>query len=268
MDRIEQLMKAAKPRHGTPNEVAGGDAAHGLAPIGETEAVHLAARAPEHRTPRGRTAIRTAAATVLAAAAVAGAVYLGGTIAQKPVPGPAEAPSEPSGSTAAASRPATPPATEKANATAPPATAPPSTAHPGNSAAGGLSTEGVPCTPANIDQLRNDQQRSILPIPAAEQRYYTVLGCAGGWLSYTISDEGARALHLDGGNAWFRIAKLQNGRFLWDVRQPWATVLNWEFQALNNQGLTPQEAMDRDFAAKGLPVELRPELVGNGPAAG
>ncbi|UKA72705.1 hypothetical protein [Arthrobacter sp. FW306-06-A] len=262
MDRIEQLMKAAKPRPTAPNGVAGGDAAHGLGPIGDMEVIHLAARAPERGTPRGRTAVRTAAATVLAAAAVAGAVYLGGTMAQRPMPGPAGVPSEPSGSAAAPSQSATPPASEQAHATAPP-----STAQPGNPAAGGLSTGGVPCTPANIDQLRNDQQRAILPIPAAEQRYYTVLGCAGGWLSYTISDEGARALQLDGGNAWFRIAKLQNDRFLWDVRQPWATVLNWDFQALNNQGLTPQEAMDRDFAAKGLPVELRPQLVGEGPAA-
>jgi len=263
MDRIEQLMKAAKPRPAAPNAVAGGDAAHGVGPTGETEVVHLAARAPERRTQRGRTAVRTAAATVLAAAAVAGAVYVGGTMVQRPVPGPAVAPSEPAGNSAPAGPSATPPASDQ-----PTATPPPSTAQPGNPTAGALSTGGVPCTPANIDQLRNDQQRSILPIPAAEQHYYTVLGCAGGWLSYTISDEGARVLQLDGGNAWFRIAKLQNGRFLWDVRQSWATVFNWEFQALNNQGLTPQEAMDRDFATKGLPVELRQQLVGEGPAGG
>ena len=263
MDRIEQLMKAAKPRPTAPEEVAGGDAAHGLGPIGEMEVVHLAARAPAHRTQSGRTAVRVAAATVLAAAAVAGAVYVGGTMAQRPVPGPAVAPSEPAGSPAPAGPSATPPASDQ-----PTATAPPSTAQPGNPGAVGLSTGGVPCTPANIDQLRNDQQRSILPIPAAEQRYYTVLGCADGWLSYTVSDEGARAQQLDGGNAWFQIAKLQNGRFLWDVRQPWATVFNWEFQAMNNQGLTPQQAMDKEFEQKGLPVEYRSELVGAGPAAG
>lgn len=264
MDRIEQLMKSAKPRPTAPNEVAGRDVAYGAGPLGETEVVHLAVQAPERRTQRGRTAVRTAAATVLAAAAVAGAVYVGGTMAQRPIPGPAVAPSsEPAGSPGPDGPSATPPATDQ-----PTATVPPSTGQPGNPGTVGLSTGGVSCTPANIDQLRNDQQRSILPIPAAEQRYYTVLGCAGGWLSYTISDEGARALQLDGGNAWFRIANLQNGRFLWDVRQPWATVLNWDFQALNNEGLTPQEAMDRDFAAKGLPVELRPQLVGEGPAAG
>lgn len=85
-------------------------------------------------------------------------------------------------------------------------------------------------------------------------------------LAYSISDDGVRALQLDGGNAWFRIAKLQNGRFLWDVRQEWASVFNWEFQATNNQGLTPQQVMDKEFAEKGIPVELRPQLVGEGPS--
>ena len=263
MDRIEQLMKAAKPRPTAPNEVAGGDAAHGLGPIVETEVIHLAARAPERRTQRGRTAVRTAAATVLAAAAVAGAVYVGGTMAQRPMPGPAVAPSEPAGSPASASPSATPPASGK-----PTATAPSSTAQPGNPAAGGLSTGGVPCTMDNVDLQRSDQQRIIFPIPADQQHLYTVLGCAGGWLAFSISDEGAKALQLDGGNAWYQIARLQDSRFLCDFRQQTASVLNWEFQALNNQGLTPQEAMDRDFATKGLPVELRQQLVGEGPSGG
>jgi hypothetical protein len=115
---------------------------------------------------------------------------------------------------------------------------------------------------ANVDQQRNDQQRAIQPIPAAEQAYHTVLGCADGWLQ------------LDGGNAWYHIAKLQNGRFLCDFRQEWSTVFTWKFQALNNdvsqngQQLTPQQAMDKEFADKGIPVELRPQLVGDGPAAG
>ena len=51
-------------------------------------------------------------------------------------------------------------------------------------------------------------------------------------------------------------------------------MFNWKFQALNNdvsqngQHLTPQEAMDKEFAEKGIPVELRPRLVGEGPPAG
>jgi hypothetical protein len=127
---------------------------------------------------------------------------------------------------------------------------------------------------ANVDQQRNNQERAIEAIPAAEQAYYTVLGCADGWLAYSISDDGVRALQLDGGNAWFQIAKLRNGRFLCDFRQEWSSVFTWKFHGLNNdvsqngQRLTPQEAMDKEFADKGIPVELRPQLVGDGPAAG
>jgi hypothetical protein len=194
--------------------------------------------------------VRTAAATILAAAAVVGAVILGGNLLPQADPGPAQ-----SGS---------PTPVETASSTSPPTPTP----TPTQTSPAALSAEGVACTLANIDQQRNDQQRAITPIPPAEQGYYTVLGCAGGWLAYSISDDGVRALQLDGGNAWFRIAKLQNGRFLWDVRQEWASVFNWEFQATNNQGLTPQQAMDREFAEKGIPVELRPQLVGEGPAAG
>jgi hypothetical protein len=125
---------------------------------------------------------------------------------------------------------------------------------------------------ANIDQLLQTQTPAIEPIPKAEQHYYTVLGCADGWLAYSISDDGVSDLHIDGGNAWFLIARLQNGRFLFDVQAPWSTVFNWKFQALNNDvsqngvRVTAQHAMDQEFAQKGIPVELRPQLVGEGPA--
>ncbi|MDQ0769754.1 hypothetical protein QF031_002503 [Pseudarthrobacter defluvii] len=263
MDRIEQLMKAAKPRPTPPNTVAGSEAAPSVAPTAETEVIRLAAPAPERGNQRGRTAVRTTAATVLAAAAVAGAVYVGGTMTQRPMPTPGVAPSESAGNPAPASPHATPFASEQ-----PTATASPSTAQPGNPAAGGLSTGGVPCTMDNVDLQRSDQQRIIFPIPADQQHLYTVLGCAGGWLAFSISDEGAKALQLDGGNAWYQIAKLRDGRFLCDFQQTYSSVFNWEFQALNNQSLTPQQAMDKEFGQKGIPVELRPELVGDGPAAG
>ncbi|WP_324644734.1 hypothetical protein [Pseudarthrobacter sp. LT1] len=263
MDRIEQLMKAAKPRPAAPNKLPAGDTAQALAAFGETEVIRPAARVPERGNQRGRTAVRTTAATVLAAAAVAGAVYVGGAMTQRPMPGPGVAPPEATGNPAPAGPSATPSASEQPTATASSSAAP-----SGSTAAGGLSTGGVPCTMDNVDLQRSDQQRIIFPIPADQQHLYTVLGCAGGWLAFSISDEGAKALQLDGGNAWYQIAKLQDGRFLCDFRQQTASVLNWEFQALNNQGLTPQEAMDRDFASKGLPVELRQQLVGDGPAAG
>ena len=253
MDRIEQLMKDAKPRVGAPGSAPDSHAARSIVYSTDPNVVHL-----KGRTPARRTGLRTAAATLVAAAAVVGAVILGGNLMPQPAPGPAQTGS-PTPADTASSTPASP---------SPSAAAPTATPTQAGTAAAAPSTGGVACTPANIDQQRNDQQRAIIPIPPAERRYYEVLGCADGWLAYSISDEGVRALQLDGGNAWFRIAKLQNGRFLWDVRQEWASVFNWEFQATNNQGLTPQQAMDKEFAAKGIPVELRTQLVGEGPAAG
>ncbi|QDW29416.1 hypothetical protein FFF93_006290 [Arthrobacter sp. KBS0702] len=251
MDRIEQLMRDAKPRVGAPGAVPGSPPAGSMVYSTDPNVVSLAGR-----TRTRRTGLRTAAATVLAAAAVVAAVVVGGNLMPQPAPGPAQT-GTPAPAVSASSTPASP---------SPSGAAP--TASPTKSSPAALSTGGVACTLSNVDQQRSDQQRAIIPIAPAEEGYYTVLGCAGGWLAYSISDDGVRALQLDGGNAWFKIAKLQNGRFLCDVRQQWSSVFNWEFQASNNQGLTPQQAMDKEFAQKGIPVELRPQLVGDGPAAG
>ena len=153
-----------------------------------------------------------------------------------------------------------------------PATSPETTtspaAPPGTAPVGPVAGE---CTPANIDIQRHDTVRAIKPIPSNEQQYYTVLGCAEGWLAYSISDEGIKAIGLDGGNAWYNIATLQsNGRYLTDFAQLWASAYNWHFQAIeaqNGQYATAQEAMDHDFATAGIPVRLREQLVGAGPAA-
>jgi len=163
--------------------------------------------------------------------------------------------------TATSSVTATSPAPETAIPSATPPAAPPSTVPTGPAA--------VECTPANIDIQRQDTVRAIKPIPANEQQYYTVLGCAEGWLAYAISDEGVKAIGLDGGNAWYNVATLQdNGRYLTDFGQLWTSVYNWEFQTFavqNGKYATAQEAMDHDFATKGIPVRLRETLVGPGP---
>lgn len=191
----------------------------------------------------------------------AAAVVVGGKLMPRSAPGPAQT-GAPTPAVSATTTPAYPSPSPGA-----PDAPTPAASQPGTLAAA-LSTGGAACTPANIDQLRNDQQRPILPISPAEQAYYTLLGCADGWLAYSISHEGVKALQLEGGSAWFRIAKLQNGRFLWDIRQEWSVVFNWEFQALDNQGLTPQQAMDKEFAQEDIPIKLRPQLVGEGPAGG
>lgn len=254
MDRIEQLMKDAKPRGGMPGTAPGSESARSIVSSTDPNLVRMAGRAPARRN-----TLSAATATLAAAAAVVAAAVVGGNLMSQPSPGPAQT---------GIPTPAISATPSPTSSGAPTASSAPATPAPATSAAAALSTGGVACTMANVDEQRNDQVRAIKAVPAAERHYYTVLGCADGWLAYSISGEGIRALQLDGGNAWYKIAKLQNGRFLCDVRQDWSSVFNWEFQATNNQGLTAQQAMDKEFAAKGIPVKLRPQLVGDGPAAG
>ncbi len=248
MDRIEQLMKDAKPRVPAPR-TASAAAARSIAFSDDPNVVRLSGPVGPPR----RTAVRVAVAALAAAAVVGGIVVAGGMRGPELVPAPAGTSEATPAPTATAEAKPTPTPSPSATGPAVP------------------STAGVPCTVANIDQLMQTQAPAVRPIPEKEQHYYTVLGCADGWLAYSISDDGVRDLQLDGGNAWYHIARLQNGRFLFDVQAPWSTVFSWKFQALNNdvsqngQRVTAQEAMDKEFAQKGIPVELRTRLVGEGP---
>ena len=222
MDRIEQLMKDAKPRVGAPGAAPGSGSARSIVFSTDPNVVPLAGR-----TPARRNAVRAAAATVLAAAAVVGAVVVGGQ------------------SDAATSARAGPDGHPDADCLRQPiaASPPPSTAAPTRFSrqsryrSAALSTGRASRAPwPTLTSSATTSSGRSSRLPAAEQGYYTVLGCADGWLAYSISDDGVRALQLDGGNAWFKIAKLQNGRFLCDVRQEWASVFNWEFQAHEQPG--------------------------------
>jgi len=282
MDRIEQLMKNAKPSVPEPGTTPGVLPGRSHVFTDDLNVVSLADRKSR------RIGWAATVGVALAAAAVVGAVVVADnlvpqsapapattdtpTVTATPTPTPTASPTDTPSATASPTPVITPtqtpvwspPPTPTAVITPPPpATIPPTTA-PVGPAAGA-------CVPANIDIRRNDQLQAIKPIPANEQQYYTVLGCAEGWLAYAISDEGIRAIGLDGGNAWYNIARLQdNGRYLTDFTQLWTSVHNWEFLAFgvqNGQYATVQEGMDNEFATNGIPVRLRTQLVGPGPAA-
>ncbi|MFF2842267.1 hypothetical protein [Paenarthrobacter sp. NPDC057981] len=283
MDRIEQLMKSAKPNVPEPGTTPGVLPGRSHVFSDDPNVVSLAERKSR------RTGWAATAGVVLAAAAVVGAVVVADNLVPQSTPAPATTdtpsitatptPSPTASATVTPSATASPTPTSTPTETPvwsaeptpttvitpppPPATVPPTTA-PAGPAAGA-------CVPANIDIQRNDQVRAIKPIPANEQQYYTVLGCAEGWLAYAISDDGIRAIGLDGGNAWYNIATLQaNGRYLTEFGQVWTSVHNWDFLAYsvqNGEFATVQEAMDNEFATKGIPVRLRTQLVGPGPAA-
>lgn len=283
MDRIEQLMKNAKPNVPEPDTTPGVLPSRSHVFSDDPNVVPLAGRKTR------RTGWAATTGVVLAAAAVVGAIVVADNLVPQSAPAPATTDTPSITATPTPTPTASPTVTPSATASPtptstptetpawtaeptpttvitpppPPATVPPTTA-PAGPAAGA-------CVPANIDIRRNDTVQAIKPIPANEQQYYTVLGCAEGWLAYAISDEGIRAIGLDGGNAWYNVATLQsNGRYLTDFGQLWTSVDNWEFLAYdvqNGKYATVQEGMDNEFATKGIPVRLRTQLVGPGPTA-
>lgn len=255
MDPIKNLIEGTDPLHADSAVIPDGETAlrrmlFEPAAFSDDATVGIASLDDARRRRRAKVA---GLVTIAAAAVAAGVLVAGNLGALTSAPEPA--------STVGATESATP--TPSATASA--------AATPTGSAPAVLSTNGVACTVANIDQMRNDRQQVRGPIPASEQKYYSVLGCAEGWLAYAVSDDGVSNLQLDGGNAWYLIAKLQDGRFFTDFTQVWSSVFTWKFHALNNdvsqngQQVTPQEAMDKEFADKGIPVELRQRLVGDGP---
>ncbi|MFK0040423.1 hypothetical protein ACIQTW_11320 [Paenarthrobacter sp. NPDC090517] len=239
-----------------------------------------------------RTGWAATAGVVLAAATVVGAVVVAGnlvpqsapapattdtpTVSATPTPTPTASPTVTPSATASPKPTSTPTETPVWSAEPTPTTVitPPPTPTTAPQSVAPAGPAAGACTPANIDIQRHDTVRAIKPIPAEQQQYYTVLGCAEGWLAYSISDEGIKVIGLDGGNAWYNIARLQdNGRYLTDFAQPWASVSNWDSHSNSvqnnptNKFTTPQEAMDAEFANYGIPVRLRTQLVGPGPAA-
>ncbi|QOT18569.1 hypothetical protein [Paenarthrobacter sp. YJN-5] len=279
MDRIEQLMKNAKPRVPEPGTTPGVLPGRSTVFTDDPNVVSLAERKTR------RTRWTATAGVVLAAATVIGAVVVAGNLTPQSAPAPAttDTPSVTATPTPTASATPTPSASPTPTPTSTPSSAQTPTTTPSPSrvvtapAASTAPPATVPagpaagaCIPANIDIQRQDQVRAIKPIPANEQQYYTVLGCAEGWLAYSISDAGVKAIGLDGGNAWYNIATLQsNGRYLTDFGQPWTSIYNWEFlgyDVQNGKYTTVQEGMDHEFATAGIPVRLRTQLVGPGPA--
>lgn len=90
----------------------------------------------------------------------------------------------------------------------------------------------------------------------------TIAACAGDWIALNASAGGQTAVA-----DWFWVGKLTATGFLVDLDQPWSQVPGWESANDNDERLTAEQYMDRQFASKGIPVELRKALVGS-PAPG
>lgn len=199
-----------------------------------------------------------------AAAAVAGAVVVGGSLGTEAPPPAATTDPTPTVEPTQTIEPSQ-------EATADPSPAPEPTPDPPTEP--GAEPTGVPtgppadegCRVADVDRV-TDQGSDFMGLTpfAANPEHYEVVGCTADWMAMEVTDEGFEANPQDGGNTWFYIAHRVDGQWLVELANH-STIVNWDFLPVP-EGSTPQEAMDQQFAQVGLPVELRPELVGEGPA--
>ncbi len=203
--------------------------------------------------PMRRRRVAAAVAGVAAAAAVAGAIVVGGALEpQDPMPAATTGPS-----------PSSAPTEE---ATADPSSGPTGdpTPEPSGVPTGPPAAEGCRAQDVNVIMEQGSDFMSTTPL-TTNPEYYPVVGCTDDWMAMELTDEGYTADPKDGGNAWFYIARRVNGQWLVDL-DTYGTVLKWDTHA-HPDGRTPQEVMDQRFIDAGIPVELRPELVGEGPSA-
>ncbi|WP_299169972.1 hypothetical protein [uncultured Arthrobacter sp.] len=201
---------------------------------------------------RRRTAVILAGAA--AAAVVAGAVVVGGSLgADAPLP--------------AATTDPTPSVEPTGEATADPSPSPEPTAEP-SAEPSGVPT-GPPadegCRVQDVDRVveQGSDFMSLTPF-AADPSHYQVVGCTDDWMAMEITDAGFEANPQDGGNAWYYVARRVDGQWLVETAGH-STLTKWEFLPVVD-GRTSQEMMDQQFIDVGIPVELRPELVGDGPS--
>lgn len=199
-----------------------------------------------------------------AAAAVAGAVVVGGSLGTEAPPPAATTDPTPTVQP-------TPTAEPSQEATVDPSPAPEPTVDPTGEP--GAEPTGVPtgppadegCRVEDVDRVTDQGSDFMGMTPfAADPGHYNVVGCTADWMAMEVTDEGFEANPQDGGNTWFYIAHRVDGQWLVELANH-STIVNWDFLPVP-EGSTPQEAMDQQFIQVGLPVELRPELVGEGPA--
>lgn len=247
MDRIEQLMRDAKPVVAEPPRPALTDpqavfGRAGTAPMLSEEVRTFSDDYTDQpvdqpldlsRGSKRQLGLRVAVAGLAAAAAAAAVVVAGNLGSLVPAPAP------PAVSSTATDQPT--------DATSTPT---PSSSFP--------TTGSAECSSSNISTINSGAPGEL---SAAQSE---VIGCAGGWMGYSRLEPG-----WDGD---YYFAKLQNGRFVTDLSAKWSSVMSWNCRGVSfDVGMcgvvvTNQE-MDERFAAAGIPVELRPRLVGDQPTA-
>lgn len=189
-----------------------------------------------------------------AAAVVAGAVVVGNSLgADEPLP--------------AATTDPTPTLEPTQEPTADPSPTPEPTVEPSVEPSavptGPPADEG--CRVQDVDRVMEQGSDFMSLTPFADNPdHYAVVGCTDEWMAMEVTDAGFEANPQDGGNTWYYIARRIDGQWLVETAG-YSSIVKWEFLPVV-EGSTPQEMMDQQFIDVGIPVELRPELVGDGPS--
>lgn len=242
MDPIRELIEGADPlRSGV-----------GAVPDAEAALVRVLAspgNGPDKLPPNVRSMAagrrlrnaRIAGLLTMAAAAVTTGVLVAahlGSITAVPDPAGTSSmtPSAPPTATATAAGTASP--TASPSETAGPTAAPTSLAGVGH---GECSIQNLTGAMTSLEQLK--------PV-------LRLVGCKAGWMSIMAPAPSDNPNPEPGD--WFWIAKLVNGSYVQET-----SLGNWAGAASNNDRLTAEQFMDKAFVTNGIPVELRPDLVGS-----
>ena len=149
-----------------------------------------------------------------------------------------------------------------ASSTASPLPTPSVTATPVAAPAPSGSPTPTPASAGNgectIENVQGVQSWVAEKLPSVQ-----VSGCVSDWMALKADTVGGQT---DPGS-FFWMAKLSDGKYIVDAEEPSANIPGWDQANANNVRLTAEQFMDGQFAAKGIPVELRKALVG-APAPG
>ena len=246
MDPIKNMISAADPVHNDPS-VPDGEAAlrRMFAEPGEFSdslphnVFSLADR--KHRRARLAGVLTLAAAAVTAGVLVATNL---GTLTTAPEPASTIA------GLGTASSTATPTPTPSPTLTATPTpTATPSASATSTPKAAAGNGE---CTKEN---LTSNWRMFPKVLPVIE-----LVGCSEGRMGMIAAAANDAPEASPGDRFW--IAKLVNGTYVFDDTDPSSSISSWREANRNNDGLTAEQAMDKEFVDKGIPVGLRKVLVG------
>lgn len=245
MDPIKNFISATDPVHNDPSVPDGEAALRRML----SEPAAFSDSLPSNVTSlddRKRRRARLAGVLTLAAAAVTAGVLVATNVgAMTTAPEPA--------STVAGLGTASATATPTASATPTPSGTPTSATTPTQAATVPAAAGGNgECTKENLTRTGKDISR-VLPV-------ITVVGCAEGWMGILAPAANDAPEPSPGDSFW--IASLANGSYVLDSQDASSYVPSWSEANRNNDRLTAEEYMDKQFLEKGLPVRLRQALVG------